>query len=166
MSIEIIPVTAENAADAGSIIYTSWGETYRGLMPDEVLDGRSLDRCIERARENSRNYRLALVDGEPAGTVAFLHETREFCTHKTGGEIVALYVLKKYQRCGAGRALLETAAAEAGKDGLTLFVLKGNDNAVGFYKHMGFEFTGHSIEDRGMTDFEMVLAAHKGADKI
>ena len=43
MSIEIVPVTTENAADFGEVIYRSWGETYRGLIPDEVLDGRSPD---------------------------------------------------------------------------------------------------------------------------
>ena len=158
--IEIVPVTAENAADAGQIIYTSWGETYRGLMPDEVLDGRSLDRCVQRARENCDNYRLAYVNGEAAGTVAFLPETRDFCTHRDGGEIVALYVLEKYHRLGIGKALLEAAVNAVGKDGITLFVLKGNENAIAFYKRMGFEFTGGTYEDkeRGMTDLEMYRA--------
>ena len=158
--IEIVPVTSENAADAGNIIYTSWGETYRGLMPDEVLDGRQLDKCVERARENCQNYRLALVNGEAAGTVVFLPETRDFCTHRSGGEVVALYVLKKFQQLGLGRALLETAIENVGRDGLTLFVLKGNENAVAFYKRMGFEFTGSVYEDaeRGMTDLEMYRA--------
>ena len=157
MDIEIRPVTAENAADAGGIIYTSWGETYRGLMPDEVLDGRSLDVCIGKARENPQNYRLAYIGGEPAGTVVFLPETRDFCTKREGGEVVALYVLKKFQRRGVGRALLETAVREVGRNGLTLFVLKGNDNAVAFYKKMGFAFTGKEIAFTGMTDLEMVM---------
>ncbi len=157
MDINIVPVTAENAAAAGEIIYTAWGETYRGLMPDEVLDGRSLDRCIERAQLNAQYYRLALIGGEPAGTVCVLPETRDFCTHREGGEIVALYVLKKFQKCGAGKLLLEAASEILGGRNITLFVLKGNENAIGFYKKMGFEFTGSVYEDkdRGMTDLEM-----------
>lgn len=167
--MEIVPVTNENAADGGRIIYEAWGETYRGLMPDDILDGRQLDKCIERAHMNMENKALCYVDGEAAGTIVTLTEARDFCTYGDSGEIVALYVLKKFQHMGIGKALIQWGIEHLkaiGKTRITLFVLKGNDNAVGFYKHMGFEFTGHSIEDRGMTDFEMVLADQKGADKI
>lgn len=30
--IKLVPVTEENAADSGRIIFASWGETYRGLI--------------------------------------------------------------------------------------------------------------------------------------
>lgn len=155
--IRIVPVTDDNAADSGKIIYTAWGETYRGLMPDEVLDSRQLDRCIKVAHENMENKRLCYVDGEAAGTIVVLPKNRDFCTYKEGGEVVALYVLKKFQRLGLGKALIQWGIKQLDSDIVTLFVLKGNDNAIGFYKKMGFEFTGHSIEDRGMTDLEMVL---------
>ena len=161
MDITITPVTAENAEIAGRIIYDAWGETYRGLMPDDVLDGRSLERCVGRARENCGNYRLAFADGEAAGTVAVLPQAREFCTHADSGEIVALYVLKRFQRQGVGKALVKAAADALGRDKITLFVLKGNDNAAGFYKAMGFEFTGKELCENGMTDLEMIYFKRK-----
>lgn len=40
---------------------------------------------------------------------------------------------------------------------ITLFVLKGNENAIGFYKKMGFEFTGKELSDNGLTELEMIL---------
>lgn len=155
--MEIVPVTDENAADSGRIIYQAWGETYRGLMPDEILDGRQLEKCIEVAHQNMENKRLCYVDGEAAGTVITLPEAREFCTNRDSGEVVALYVLKKFQHMGIGKALLEWAIDNTDKNKVTLFVLKGNDNAIGFYEHMGFRFTGNEYCDRGMTDLEMVL---------
>ena len=155
MSIEIVPVTTENAADFGEVIYRSWGETYRGLIPDEVLDGRSPDRWTERAKNSPEGKFIVYVGDEAAGAMGILPQAREFCTHGDSGEVVALYVLKKYRRMGLGRALLETAIDAVGKSGLTLFVLKGNENAADFYKHMGFEFTGKVFEEGCFTELEM-----------
>ena len=155
--MEIIHAAIENAADAGRIIYTSWLETYRGLMPDRVLDAHSLKRCTDRAEQFYKNYRLAYADGQAAGVICFTENARDFCTHCEGGEVEALYVLKKYQHQGIGRALMNTAFEAIGQKGITLFVLKGNENAIGFYKALGFEFTGKSIDDEqnGITETEM-----------
>ena len=154
--VEIIAVNDKNAADCGRIIYEAWGETYRGLIPDKVLDGKSLEKCIERARHGCENYRLALIGGKPAGTVVMLNEARDFCTCPESGEIVALYVLKKYQRMGVGKALMTCALDDTDKDKVTLFVLKGNVNAIAFYRYMGFEFTGKELNMDGMTELEMI----------
>lgn len=157
MSFEILPVTSEDAQDIGEIIFTAWRETYCGLIPGEILDGHSLEECVERAKQNIGYKRICRVGGEAAGVVCFLPTARDICTHRDGAEIVALYVLKKFQRKGIGKALLEAAKKALGGGRITLFVLKGNENAVGFYKAMGFEFTGHEIHDGGMTDLEMVV---------
>lgn len=156
-AFEILPAAVEDAQDIGEIIYTAWRETYRGLMPDEVLDSHSLEQCVERAKQNVEYKRICRVGGEAAGVVCFLPTARDICSHCGGAEIVALYVLKKFQRRGIGKALLEEAKKALGGRHITLFVLKGNDNAVGFYKAMGFEFTGHEIHDGGMVDLEMRL---------
>lgn len=145
-----------NAWDFGRIIYDCWGETYCGLMPDDILDGRSLERWVDMARSRPDGKRVAYVGGEAAGVIAFLPQTREFATYRDGGEIVALYVLKKFQRQGVGKALLEAAIKELDGGRITLFVLKGNENAVGFYRKMGFEFTGHEINDGGLIELEMI----------
>ncbi len=154
--IMIVPVNADNAADFGSVIYHSWGETYRGLMPDEILDGRSADRWTNRARQSPDNKLLVYVGGEAAGAVGMLPQARDFCTHKDSFEIVALYVLKKYQRMGIGSALISEALKRCDSRRVTLFVLMGNDNAIAFYKKMGFEFTGKTLEDNGLTELEMI----------
>lgn len=76
-------------------------------------------------------------------------------------EIVALYVLKEYQGYGIGKALLNAVQNELTEENIILFVLKGNENAIGFYEHVGFSFTGKSVsqEVSGGTieELEMVL---------
>lgn len=157
--MKIVDVNAENAFDFGRVIYDAWGETYRGLIPDEVLDGRSLERWTEMAKVRPDGKRIAYIEGETAGIVAFLPSSREFCTHRDSSEIVALYVLKRFQRRGVGKALLQRALRELNAERVTLFVLKGNENAVGFYKRMGFGFTGKELNEGGMTELEMVWKA-------
>lgn len=154
--MEIVSVCAENAEDFGRVICDAWGETYRGLIPDEILDGRRAERWTERARLSPENKFIAYEDGEAAGAVGFLSRARDFCTCEESGEIVALYVLKKFQRKGVGKALMERAFNEMTARRVTLFVLKGNVNAIDFYKHMGFEFTGKVLDENGMTELEML----------
>lgn len=154
--ISIVPVTADNAADFGSVIYRSWGETYRGLMPDEILDGRSEARWTDRAKQSPENKLIAYVNGEAAGAIGTLPQARDFCTDRDSFEIVALYVLKKFQRMGIGSGLISRALKGCEDKSVTLFVLKGNENAIAFYKKMGFDFTGKTFEDNGLTEFEMV----------
>lgn len=154
--MEIVPVTAENACDFGRVICDSWGETYRGLIPDEILDNRNAERWAERARLSPEGKYLAYVGDKAVGAVGMLKSARNFCTYADSCEIVALYVLKGYHRRGVGRALMEKALeGNEGRD-TTLFVLKGNDNAISFYRHMGFEFTGRTLDEGGMTELEMM----------
>lgn len=147
MDYNIVKMTADFAKDFGYVIYTAWGETYRGLMPDSILDGRSVERWAQRAKENPENKYIAFAGGHAVGIVGFLPQARDFVTDKNSGEIVALYVLKKYQKCGIGKMLLEKAIKSIDYNKVTLFVLKDNENAIEFYKHMGFEFTGKELEE-------------------
>ncbi|MBQ8965607.1 GNAT family N-acetyltransferase [Ruminococcus sp.] len=157
--MEIVRLTNENAHDFGQVICDSWGETYRGLIPDEILDNRKAERWTERARLSPEGKYLAYADGRAVGAIGFLKQARDFCTHRQSCEIVCLYVLKEFHRRGIGRALMEKAFADLGDRDITLFVLKGNDNAAGFYEHMGFEFTGRELDEGGMTELEMFRKA-------
>lgn len=157
MKFEVKKMRSDYAKDFGYVIYTAWEETYRGLMPDSILDGRSLERWVQKAREYPENKYIAFENGIAVGIVGFLPKSRDLVTDKNSGEIVTLYVLKEYQKQGIGKALMNKALKDIAKSKVTLFVLKGNENAMNFYKHMGFEFTGKEIYDNGLTEFEMIL---------
>lgn len=74
-------------------------------------------------------------------------------------EVERIYILKKFQKHGLGKALFNLAHEEAhrlGKKIIWLGVWEYNSNALGFYKKHGFQKTGaHSffMGDDEQTDF-------------
>ena len=143
--------------------YQAWQETYPGLMPDGVLAAHTLERCLERANDrrfNSTNTFVALDRENGDRVVGFgtlYCHARDFVSVTEAGEVGALYVLKDFQGQGIGRDLLEHCLAWLPRPRVALFVLKGNDKAIGFYKRMGFRLTGHEVNQNGLTELEMVL---------
>jgi putative acetyltransferase len=63
----------------------------------------------------------------------------------SGGHVDALFIDPASRGQGVGRRLLAHAEAIAGR--LTVDVNEQNAQAVGFYRHMGFETTGRSPRD-------------------
>jgi len=76
-------------------------------------------------------------------------------------EIERIYIKKEFQKHGLGKYLLNKAielAMECNKRKIWLGVWENNENAIGFYKKMGFVQTGtHSfyMGDDEQTDFIM-----------
>ena len=81
-------------------------------------------------------------------------------------EIERIYVKKPYQKHGLGKHLLNKAieiAIEQNKRKIWLGVWEKNDNAIAFYKRMGFVQQGsHSfyMGDEKQTDYIMVKTHH------
>ena len=101
--------------------YTAWRETYTGLMPEEYLAGRSLERQRQRTYENPGNTLVAIADGQVVGFACYYPNARDFVSVKPAAEIGALYVLKAYQRRGDrhsadARVHFPYAAASHGSD--------------------------------------------------
>ena len=145
MEYKIIDMTEKYTDGFGMVLYQAWEQTYRGLMPDSFLDKRNPEKLIENAKHYPDNKLVAICDGNTVSAVCYNSVARDFASDGNTGEIVALYVLKEYQGYGIGKALLKAAAERLDGKSITLFVLKGNENAMAFYKHMGFEFTGKEI---------------------
>ncbi len=141
--------------------YSSWNETYTGLMPQEFLDGRSLEKCLRFAFDYPQNTLVALVEGEVVGFANYFPKSRDFVSIKPSSELVALYVLQKYQKKGIGKALLNKCLELLPSPFVVLFVLEGNQNAIEFYKKCGFSFTGHKLSQKvpggEISELEMLL---------
>lgn len=167
---QVHPLTSPQDREGRAFVhYQAWRETYPGLMPEEVLAGHTLERCRKLANDrrfsNSGNTFVALdrEDGDRVvGFAALSHHARDFVSVEDAGEIVALYVLRDFQGLGLGKDLLEHCLARLPRSRIALFVLRGNEKAIGFYQHMGFRFTGHELTQNGMTELEMVLEKNPG----
>ena len=132
----------------GCVHYTAWNEAYTGLIPQAYLDSRSLADCRRKARSGAFPTLVAIADGQVAGFANFIPESREFVSVPDSCEVVALYVLEKFQRRGIGSALLDRCLEALPPDrAVVLFVLEGNGKAIRFYQKHGFVFTGHSVTE-------------------
>jgi ribosomal protein S18 acetylase RimI-like enzyme len=145
--------------------YTAWKETYTGLMPEGILAAHTLERCRERAEKSCPDSSFVVLDRENgdrvAGFATVYPRARDFVSVPDADEIRALYVLREYQGLGLGRMLMEHCLACLHRPRVALFVLEGNERAIGFYKHMGFRLTGQVVEQQiagaAITELEMVL---------
>jgi ribosomal protein S18 acetylase RimI-like enzyme len=127
----------------------SWRESYRGLVPDHMIEALSVER-------NTRMWAtiVAAVDS----TIVHVVERFGIETHEpemvgfgsaadargtdlpTSGEITAIYLLDKVKRRGLGRTLLSGllgALAERGHRSAGLWVLVENHVARQFYQALG-----------------------------
>lgn len=132
------------------VITVSWKETYRGIVPDDVLDKREQTEAerIKKAIERFRNGEKQLVLEINKVIVGFIRygksEDQEFTNC---GEIIAFYILKKYHGFGFGRKLFEMAVQELKKEGFNKMIiacLEGNPTGE-FYKHMGGKYIKDSM---------------------
>ncbi|WP_220117260.1 GNAT family N-acetyltransferase [Caldovatus aquaticus] len=127
---------------------TAWRETYRGLLPEAVIAAHDQAACatIWRARLEAPppGASLLLVEGEEGAAGPLLAfgacGPRRDAALPFPGEFEALYVLRRAQRAGIGRALMRRMAAallEAGIDAAGLWVLRANLAARAFYTELG-----------------------------
>src|SRR5574344_961635 len=107
MNLDIRDMRPEDADGKGYVHYTSWQETYRGLIPDACLAKRTLERCREAARRWPENTLVADLDGKIIGFACYgvcRDEDLSGC-----GEVITLYVLKEFQGIGIGKKLMDAA---------------------------------------------------------
>jgi len=138
---EICEMTTDAEMDEkGFVHWKAWHETYTGLMPDDYLKNITLDKCVKMAHKFSQNTLLLKVNGKTVGFSCIRMDTDA----KDANELLAIYLLKDYQGKKLGYKLLKrTIALFANNFPIVLWVLKGNEKAINFYKKFGFEFNGN-----------------------
>jgi len=132
----------------------SWQEAYRGLMPQEVLDGLSIaDREAGWARiiadPAQRSHTLIVErDGEIVGWASF-GAARDADAVATG-ELWGIYAHPDEWSTGIGRLLLDGVEQQLRAEGherAYLWVLAGNDRAARFYERNGWVADGGTKVD-------------------
>jgi predicted GNAT family N-acyltransferase len=140
-----------------------WQETYRGLMPDAMLD----DPGFPAARE--RFWTAALTDGryrenrtavaERAGQLIGLAMSGPplDATAQWARQLYVLYVVTAEYGTGAGRALLRAVIDPT--ESAALWVADPNPRAQTFYRRHGFVADGTAQVEDGVREIRMVRGA-------
>jgi GNAT superfamily N-acetyltransferase len=150
-----VSVRVARAADARAIAVVhvrSWQAAYRGLLPQDYLDGLDPGQRVPRwaAMLGQADWpRHAVLVAEEAGEVvgfARISPVRdEDLDPAAVGEVTAIYLLPRVWGAGLGRELMGTARAglrEAGFREAALWVLDTNERARRFYQADGWQPDG------------------------
>jgi ribosomal protein S18 acetylase RimI-like enzyme len=158
---------AADAAQLGAVHVVAWQAAYRGLMPQDYLDG--LDPA-----QRTEQWEGTLARLDPARGGVFVAETAEdqrllgfsSCSasrdddasqqsnqhagQQLVGEIPVIYLLPESWGKGIGRRLMDTALqrlTDAGYTEATLWVLDTNTRARRFYEAGGWALDGAVVSD-------------------
>ncbi len=129
----------------GYVHYKSWHETYPGLVDAAYLERLTLEKCTAIAHRWPDNIIVAKDGERVVGFVGYGAYRDE--TLPAHGEVYAIYVLAEYQGRKIGYELMNAALAKLSDyKKIAVWVLKGNEGAIHFYKRYGFRFDGTESE--------------------
>lgn len=150
------PATVDDATAIGTIHVEAWRAAYRGLLPDDLLDGLSVEqrvtswrRSLTKASEGAPRPVVIEVDHSVAG-FAVAGPSRDEDAPPSTMELSALYLAPHLVGHGYGAPLLREALAPLaarGASAVTLWVLEENQRARRFYEREGFTPDGGAKVD-------------------
>ena len=139
-------VRAAEGGDAATIAHLhcqAWRETYRGLLPDAMVDGLTLDEALEKwtrrlTPEAGHSVFLGLDGaGQPVGFASGRASNEDAAP--AAGLLDTLYLVRAGQGLGLGRRLLEAVASALVDRGFAdmIVVVHAENPAARFYAAMG-----------------------------
>ena len=140
--------------DITHVITVAWNETYRGIVPDTLLDNMYLNEeertanSLNRFNEKDNHQFVLEVDNKLVGYMNIgLTDDKEY---KNCGEIHAIYIINGYKGYGFGKELFEAGIKELKEmncDKMLIGCLEGNPSNK-FYEHMGGKFIKQRIFEK------------------
>lgn len=133
-----------DAAGMARVHVLSWQSAYQGLLPQELIDGLSIETRTRQWREwlEAPKAHLNLVacdsEGQVLGFVSGGRLRGDYAGFDC--ELAAIYLLPQAQGTGMGRALfgqMQDLLRARGYQRMLVWVLASNEAAKGFYRHLG-----------------------------
>lgn len=167
MTIKIKKCTPEDSRKLQEISYETFNETFKDQNSPENMKAY-LDRAFnlqqlnEELLNTSSQFFFIYIDNEIGGYLKVnTHDAQSEDMGDESLEIERIYIRKLFQKHGLGIRLLNKAieiAIERNKKKIWLGVWEKNENAIAFYKKMGFVQSGtHTFHmgDEKQIDFLM-----------
>jgi ribosomal protein S18 acetylase RimI-like enzyme len=154
------PARIDDAGQMARVNVRCWQETYRGIVPDALLDDPGFLTARQRfwtaalTDERYRQNRVAVAerDGEMIG-IAMSGPPRD-AGAAWARQLYVLYVHAADHGAGAGPALL--AAVVDPEESVALWVADPNPRAQAFYRKHGFAADGTVQVEAGVREIRMV----------
>ena len=136
----------KDCADVAHVVTVAWNETYKGIVPDDFLEGLYLNEeqrtinSYNKFDENDNHQYVLEVYGKVIGFVN-VGSTDEK-EYDNCGELHAIYIINGYKGNGFGKKLINIGIEELKKMGYNKMIigcLEGNPSNE-FYKHIGGKF--------------------------
>jgi len=121
----------------------SWQSSYRGILPDTVLDRIDVGQRVDSRKKILRDrgiFQLVAYDVTHGDIVGFCDAGPARRHVPQSGEIYALYMVHHAKRHGLGQTMFERTQsyfAAQGWRSMIIWVLENNHHARGFYEAMG-----------------------------
>jgi ribosomal protein S18 acetylase RimI-like enzyme len=155
----VVRIREATLADAGStatVHVRSWQAAYRGQLPDDYLDGLSVDERLSQHRltlEHPRpDWRVWVADEERSVVgFAITGPSEDADADPRTAELYAIYLDPGVYGTGVGRQLFTHAIEdlrERGFKAATLWVLESNARARRFYELAGWKLDGTTTTER------------------
>jgi diamine N-acetyltransferase len=168
MNIKIKQCTIENLPQLQEISCETFNETFKDQNSPENMNAYlerafNVNRLEKELSTINSHFFFVYFNNEVAGYLKV--NTQEAQSENMGEdslEIERIYIRGKFQKLGLGKYLINKAieiAVEQGKNKIWLGVWEKNENAIAFYKKIGFVQAGtHSFHmgDEEQIDFIMI----------
>lgn len=146
LSLERFAIRSAVPSDAEAIARvqtSSWQTSYRGILPDSILDTMDTARRAAMRREilgDADALNLVAYDTTRGELVGFCNAGRSRRQGPRVGELYEIYIVDRAKRFGLGRELFESTTAWCRAhemSSMIIWVLEGNHHARRFYAAMG-----------------------------
>ena len=138
----------DNAKELG-ILFNECFTVYHGCD----TEGYTVEECTEYFRNRKcRDTVIGIYDGNIIGFCTFGKAEDEY--FRDAGCVEYIMVKKDYQRLGDGRRILHEAIRQLRRQEYSRVMCwldSENEDAVGFFKALGFIFTGEAKKDGELT---------------
>ena len=153
--MNIREANAEDIEPIASLYVMNWKKTYVGLLPDNFLNGLTVNEGIKKWQEylNNENHRIFVAyENEKILGFSACKEDEEL---KNCLYLDSLHVSETSRGKGVGTKLINTVGSYAyikGYEHMSICIVKGNDNAKRIYEKMGAKHYKDFIDYFGDTE--------------
>ena len=138
----------ENAKELGTLFHECF-MTYHNCE----TEGYTLEECTAYfSNRRCCDTVIGIYDGNIIGFCTFGKAEDEY--FRDAGSIEYIMVKKEYQRLGDGRRILHEAVRQLRRQEYSramCWIDRENEDAISFFKALGFIFTGEARENRELT---------------